>query len=340
MRLLGIPTIEDRIAQMVVRLEFEPMVEPIFWEDSYGYRPNRSAIDAIGVTRERCWKYPWVIEYDIVGLFDNIDHELMMKAVRWHTDEKWLTLYIERFLKAPIILSSRERKERTSGTPQGGVISPVLANLFLHYAIDTWLTRNHPGNPWVRYADDGVIHCRTKLEAEKLLLALSQRMRECGLEIHPEKSKIVYCKSDRFQGEHVNESFDFLGYTFRSRSVRNKEGAFFNTFTPAVSKSSAKAFREKIRATVKGMHSIALENLAEHLNPIVRGWMNYFMVYRSREARKEIDYVNQILVRWIKRKYKTTRRNWGKAWRMLARLAQSTPSLFYHWQRGIKPTIG
>ena len=339
-RLLGIPTIEDRIAQMVVRLEFEPLVERIFLEDSYGYRPNRSAIDAIGVTRERCWKYPWLIEYDIVGLFDNIDHELMMRAVRHHTDEKWIILYIERFLKAPIMLPSGELKERDSGTPQGGVISPVLANLFLHYAIDVWLTREHPENPWVRYADDGVIHCRTELEARRILQELSDRLKKCGLEIHPEKSRIVYCKSDKFKGDHENTSFDFLGYTFRTRSTRNKQGVFFNTFTPAVSKDSAKAFREKIRALVKGTHNISLEKLAELLNPVIRGWMNYFMVYRPSEAQKEINYVNHVLVRWIRKKYKRIRRNWGRAWRMLLRSAQTTPRLFYHWQRGIRPAIG
>ena len=339
-RLLGIPTIEDRIAQMVVRLEFEPLVEPIFLEDSYGYRPNRSAIDAIGVTRERCWKYPWLIEYDIVGLFDNIDHELMMRAVRHHTEEKWMVLYIERFLKAPIMLPSGELKERNSGTPQGGVISPVLANLFLHYAIDTWLTREHPKNPWARYADDGVIHCRTELEAKRILQELSDRLKECGLEMHPEKSRIVYCKSDRFKGEYENTSFDFLGYTFRTRRAKNKQGDFFNTFTPAVSKDSAKAFREKIRALVKGTYDIGLDKLAELLNPVIRGWMNYFMVYRPSEARREIDYVNHVLVRWVRKKYKIIKRSWGRAWRMLLRLAQATPPLFHHWQRGIRPTIG
>jgi len=323
-----------------VRLEFEPLVERIFLEDSYGYRPNRSAGDAIGVTRERCWRYPWLIEYDIVGLFDNIDHELMMRAVRHHTDEKWIILYIERFLKAPIMLPSGELKERDSGTPQGGVISPVLANLFLHYAIDVWLTREHPENPWVRYADDGVIHCRTELEARRILQELSDRLKKCGLEIHPEKSRIVYCKSDKFKGDHENTSFDFLGYTFRTRSARNKQGVFFNTFTPAVSKDSAKAFREKIRALVKGTHNISLEKLAELLNPVIRGWMNYFMVYRPSEAQKEINYVNHVLVRWIRKKYKRIRRNWGRAWRMLLRSAQTTPRLFYHWQRGIRPAIG
>lgn len=183
-RLLGIPTIEDRIAQKVVRMQFEPNVEPVFYEDSYGYRPNKSAIDAVAITRERCWKMPWVIEYDIVGLFDNIDHNMMMKAVRHHTDEAWVLLYIERFLKAWMVLPSGEVVERKSGTPQGGVISPVLANLFLHYALDRWMSKFYPQNSWARYADDGIIHCRTKSEAKQILEALKVRAIECGPEIH------------------------------------------------------------------------------------------------------------------------------------------------------------
>jgi RNA-directed DNA polymerase len=221
-RLLGIPTIVDRVAQMVVRMNFEPLVEPVFLDDSYGYRPNRSAIDAVGVTRQRCWKMPWVIEFDIKGLFDNIDHELMMKAVRVHTDSKWMILYIERFLKAPIVMPDGTVQERNSGTPQGGVISPVLANLFMHYAFDRWIATNFPHNPWCRYADDGIAHCRTKEEAERLLERLKMRMLDCKLEIHPEKTRIVYCRSDRYPERYEHESFDFLGYTFRRRLCAKK----------------------------------------------------------------------------------------------------------------------
>jgi len=340
MRLLGIPTIEDRIAQMVVRLTFEPKVEPLFYENSFGYRPKRSAIDAVAITRERCWKMPWVIEYDIVGLFDNIDHEKMMKAVKFHTDEKWVILYIERFLKAPMLMKDGQLKERTFGTPQGGVISPVLANLFLHYTFDRWISRKYPRNPWARYADDGVIHCQSEQQATHLLMCLKERMIECGLEIHPDKTKIIYCRSDQNNKRYQNESFDFLGYTFRRRYVKSKNGNFFNTFSPSVSKSSAQVFRNKIREIRRTCKTISLESLAEQINPIIRGWMNYFMKFCSREARKEIDYVNKTLVQWLKRKYKTVNKSKGKAWRMLARLAKSQPKLFYHWGKGIIPTIG
>lgn len=341
MRLLGIPTVEDRVAQMVVRNEFELLVEPIFLADSYGYRPNKSALDAVGVTRERCWKMAWLIEFDIVGLFDNIDHEKMITAVRKHTKEKWILLYIERFLKAPMVMPNGEIKERKSGTPQGGVISPVLANLFMHYAFDKWMKRNFPNNPWARYADDGVIHCMTEKQAEYIMDRLKARMRECGLEIHPEKSRIIYCRSDNFSERYENESFDFLGYTFRTRYVKSKDGSFFKAFTPAVSKTAAKSFRDKIREAYRNNGTVSLKKLAEITNPIIRGWMNYFMRYNPSEAfRKGINYVNQTLVRWIKRTFKKAGRSYTKAHRLLVRWAKSVPELFYHWKMGYMPMTG
>lgn len=339
-RLLGIPTIEDRVAQMVTRLTFEPLVESIFYENSYGYRPNRSAIDAIRVTRERCWKFGWVLEFDIVGLFDNINHDLLMRAVKKHTDEKWVTLYIERFLQSPIIMPDGTMVERNSGTPQGGVISPVLANLFLHYAFDKWISTNFPNNSWVRYADDGIIHCVSEKQAEFILSKLKSRMSQCRLEIHPDKTRIVLCKSDRFNGNHLNTSFDFLGYTFRPRYVPNKHGKFFNAFTPAVSKQASKDFRAKIKRIRLDNKTTSIGKLANLLNPVIRGWMNYFMVFGAGEARKSVDYVNRTLVKWVNRKYKGKGKNIGQSWRFLARWSHSNPNLFYHWERGIVPTIG
>jgi len=163
----------------------EPKVEPIFHEDSYGYRPKKSAIDAIGQARKRCWKYDYVIEFDIKGLFDNIDHELLMRAVRKHVKEPWILLYIERWLKAPFVDLDGNMTERTRGTPQGGVISPVLANIFMHYAFDMWMQRTNPQAPFKRYADDAIIHCRTEAEARLILTKLDQRLKECKLELHP-----------------------------------------------------------------------------------------------------------------------------------------------------------
>ena len=219
-RILGIPTVSDRIAQMVVKLHIEPMIEPHFLPDSYGYRPNKSALDAVGVTRKRCWGYDWVLEFDIKGLFDNIPHALLMKAVKKHVKCRWALLCIERWLTAPMQLPDGRQIERKIGTPQGGVISPILSNLFLHYTFDLWMQTNHPKKPWCRYADDGLVHCRTKLEADELLKELEARFKACGLELHPIKTKIVYCKDANRKKEYPTTSFDFLGYTLASRYKR------------------------------------------------------------------------------------------------------------------------
>ncbi len=209
-RILGVPTVSDRVAQAVVKLVFEPCVEPYFHVDSYGFRPGKSALDAIGVTRQRCWKWDWLIEFDIKGLFDNIDHNLLMKAVRKHTNDKWVLIYIERWLKAPFEGVDGKLIERTRGTPQGGVISPVLSNLFMHYVFDEWLNRNIPEVLWCRYADDGVAHCKSLKQAEIVLDKLTHRFQECGLELHPGKTKIVYCKDGERRKKFKTISFDFL----------------------------------------------------------------------------------------------------------------------------------
>ena len=338
-RLLGIPTIEDRIAQMVVRMNFERKVEPIFSDKSYGYRPNRSAMDAVGITRERCFKMAWVLEFDIVGLFDNIDHELLMKAVEKHTESKWEILYIKRFLTAPIQMPDGTLKERSAGTPQGSVISPVLANLFMHYAFDKWIEKNYT-NPWVRYADDGLIHCNSEQEAKLILKTLNDRMKECKLEIHPGKTKIVYCKSSNNQREYENEAFDFLGYTFRPRIAKNRHGQFFCAFTPAASKSAGKAFRGKIKEIRFDNRGQPLYAVAEMMNPIIRGWTNYFSKYCRSEAIKTLNYVNQILVKMVKREYKSIKGSNKRAWKYITWLRERQPGLFYHWQIGETPTIG
>jgi RNA-directed DNA polymerase len=247
-RILGVPTVADRVAQMVVKLTFEPMVEPTFLSDSYGYRPKKSALDAVGVTRERCWRYNWVFEWDIRGLFDNIDHELLLRAVKKHTECKWVILYIERWLKAPMQLEDGTLVERTKGTPQGGVVSPVLSNLFLHYAFDVWMKRTFPQIPWCRYADDGLAHCKTEVQAQALKSALAKRLAECGLEMHPDKTRIVYCKDASRKGKYPNTKFDFLGYTFQPRKVKNrKRNSIFVNFTPAVSSKALTSMRQTTR---------------------------------------------------------------------------------------------
>ncbi|NUH86510.1 group II intron reverse transcriptase/maturase [Bacillus firmus] len=337
-RTLGIPTVTDRIAQMVVKLYFEPSVEPFFHEDSYGYRPNKSPIQALEITRKRCWKYNWVLEFDIKGLFDNIDHGLLMKAVEKHTNIKWVKLYIERWLKAPF-QTKEGVKERTSGTPQGGVISPVLANLFLHYTFDKWMNINHPNNPFARYADDAVIHCKSEAEAIRLLESLSKRMNECKLELHPTKTRIVYCKDDDRKENHENISFDFLGYTFRPRRSKNRWGKHFINFTPAISNKSKKSIRQKVRDWKLQLKvEKDLTDLSNMFNSKIIGWINFYGKFYKSEMYSTLRHINKALIMWARKKYKRLARHKKRAEYFLGRIANQNPKFFKHWELGIKPT--
>jgi len=340
-RILGVPTVSDRVAQMVVKIYFEPTVEPYFHPDSYGYRPGKSATDALAVTRRRCWRYDWVLEFDIKGLFDNIDHQLLMKAVRKHTDNPWIILYIQRWLTAPFQMPDGTVKERTKGTPQGGVISPVLANLFLHYAFDKWMELKHPDNPFARYADDAVVHCRSLKEAERLHESLKERFAECGLELHPAKTRIVYCKDDDRTGAYPITKFDFLGYTFRPRRSKNRYGKHFINFTPAVSNKAKKAMRQTIRGW--RMHlkpDKTLEDLSRMFNPVIRGWVNYYGRFYKSELYSVLVHMNRALVRWAQRKYKKFARHQRRATHWLGKIARRDQKLFIHWQMGMHPAAG
>jgi len=336
-RVLGVPTVADRIAQMVVKLTFEPKVEPHFLPDSYGYRPGKSALDAVGITRRRCWKYNWVLEFDIRGLFDNIPHDLLLKAVRHHTDNPWVVLYIERWLKAPLQQTDGTLVERTRGTPQGGVVSPVLANLFLHYAFDAWMQRNHPGVPWCRYADDGLVHCHTERQARDLKHALERRFNECGLELHPEKTKIVYCKDGSRKGKYPDTSFDFLGYTFRPRLVKNrKRNSIFVSFTPAVSKTAMNSMRSRIRrSNIRNRSDLELNDIARWFNPILRGWLEYYGHYQPSAMYPVVRHFNMTLVAWARRKYKRLQRHKTRACRFIESISERDTHLFEHWSRGM-----
>ena len=340
-RLLGIPTVADRVAQMVVKSYFEPQVEPHFHADSYGYRPGKSAIDAVAKTRQRCWQYDWVLDFDIKGLFDNIDHELLMKAVHTHTDIPWVILYIKRWLKAPFQMPDGTVQERTKGVPQGGVVSPILANLFMHYAFDKWMDRTHPDKPFARYADDGVIHCKTLEDAEALLESLKKRLEEVGLRLHPDKTRIVYCKDKYRKGDYPVTKFDFLGYTFRPRKVKNKYGKLSVSFSPAVSDAAKKAMRQTIRRWwLRSRAHITLEDIAQVVNPVIRGWINYYGCFRKSELYPILIHVNEALARWARVKYKKLRKHKGRSFRLIGRIAQQNPSLFVHWKTGIVPTAG
>jgi RNA-directed DNA polymerase len=331
-RPLGIPTVSDRIAQMVVKRYLEPMLEEHFHEDSYGYRPGRSAHDALRVARQRCWKYDWVLDLDIKSYFDSIDWELMLRAVRHHTDCKWVLLYIERWLKAPVCMPDGTLVSRERGTPQGAVVSPVLANLFLHYAFDRWMTAHFPDIPFERYADDAICHCRSEAQARSLREALEARLAECKLELHPQKTKIVYCKDANRRGGYPRRRFDFLGYTFRPRRSKNREGKLFVSFAPAVSDKAAKAMRQRMRGwRLHHRVDLGLDDISQWVRPVVQGWVRYYARFYPSALHGALRTLDHFLVRWAQRKYKQLRGHTKRAWDWLKRIRASQPSLFAHW---------
>jgi len=336
-RILGIPSVEDRIAQMTAKMYFEPCVEPTFYKDSYGYRPGKSMKQALGVTRERCWRKDWVLEFDIKGLFDNIRHDYLMALVKRHAKEDWVVLYIERWLKAPFQMKDGTITERTSGTPQGGVISPVLANVFVHYVFDDFMVKEFPSIPWARYADDGIAHCTSLKQAKYLLKRLEERFLKCGLELNLEKTKIVYCKDDDRKGDYENTSFDFLGYTFRPRGAKNKYGKYFTNFLPAISGKAKKAIRKKVRDwKVQLKSDKSLKDIANMFNPQIQGWLNHYTYFYKSEIYDVLRYINNCLVKWVRRKYKK-RKARRKAEHWLGTVARRDTKLFAHWKFGILP---
>ena len=336
-RILGIPTVEDRIAQMAAKIYFEPCVEPIFYEDSYGYRPGKSMKQALEATRIRCWRKDWVLEFDIKGLFDNIRHDYLMKLVKKHAKQSWAVLYIERWLKAPFQMQDGTIVERTSGTPQGGVISPVLANLFLHYAFDDYMVKEFPNIPWARYADDGITHCTSLKQAQFLLGKLQERFVKCGLELNLEKTKIVYCKDEDRKGNYENTSFDFLGYTFRPRGSKNKYGKYFTNFLPAISDKAKKNIRKKVRDWRLQLKSDkSLQDIANMFNSQIQGWLNHYTYFYKSEVYDLLRYINNCLVKWVRRKYKK-RKARRKAEHWLGTVARRDTKLFAHWKFGILP---
>jgi RNA-directed DNA polymerase len=336
-RPLGIPTVSDRIAQMVAKLVLEPQLEPHFHEDSYGYRPRKSAHHAIAITRKRCWWHDWVLEFDIRGLFDNIDHHLLMKAVRHHVSCKWLLLYIERWLTAPVKQADGTLRQRTMGTPQGGVISPLLANLFLHYAFDRWMTTQFPRLPFCRYADDGLIHCRSLKQAQYVKERLAHRLNECGLEIHPGKTRIVYCKGVHREEEYEHIQFDFLGYTFRPRRSYDKHGRTFTNFSPAIARNAATALRQEVRSWRLQLKSDkSLEDLSRMFSPVIAGWVNYYTRFYASAFNAVARHINRAITRWAIRKFKRLRGHRTRAIQWVERVAQQRPHLFAHWSAGFQ----
>ena len=332
-RPLGIPTVADRIAQMVVKRHLEPLVEPRFHPDSYGYRPGKSALDAVDKARQRCWRRDWVLDLDIKAFFDSIETDLLMRAVRKHTDCPWVLLYIDRWLRAPMQMPDGTLVGREKGTPQGGgVISPLLANLFLHYAFDVWIARNFPDIPFERYADDAICHCRTEAQATELLAALELRFAECGLTLHPEKTKIVYCRDQSRRENHPTFRFEFLGYMFRPRLVSKRYGGMSVSFSPAVSPTALKEIRQTVRSWAMHRRSHkALEDLARMFNSHIRGWINYYGRFCPSALYPTLQHIDLILARWAAGKFKSMRGHKRRTRAWLARIAHQQPRLFAHW---------
>ena len=337
-RVLGVPTVADRIAQTVVRLCLEPGVEPSFHPDSYGYRPGRSALDAVAACRERCWRTDWVIDLDIKAFFDSVPWDLVVKAVAHHTDQRWILLYVTRWLKAPLQQQDGTLVARDRGTPQGSAISPLLANLFLHYAFDAWMAREFPAISFERYCDDAVVHCASGQQARTVRDAIADRLAELGLELHPDKTRIVYCKDADRRGEHAHTSFTFLGYTFRPRLARNRWGKHFVSFLPAVSKDAVKAMGREVRSWHLARRSDkALDDLARMFNSSVQGWINYYGRFYKSELLYFLRRLNRQLARWACRKFKRLRRRERRAMAWLAEVARRAPRLFAHWRFGARP---
>ncbi|MGE0705591.1 MAG: group II intron reverse transcriptase/maturase [Vicinamibacterales bacterium] len=338
-RPLGIPTVGDRVAQTVVKMVLEPKVEPMFHPDSYGYRPGRSAIDAVAMARKRCWRADWVIDLDIKAFFESLDHDLVERAVARHTDSSWVKLYVGRWLRAPLQREDGTLEQRTKGTPQGGVVSPILSNLFLHYAFDMWMQRTFPHVPFERYADDALVHCRSERQARTVLAAIRDRLGQCGLELHPTKTRIVYCKDDDRRGEHEHVAFDFLGYTFQPRRAKNRWGKYFVSFLPAISTKAAKSIRVTIREwrMASTRNNQPLENLARLVNPVAQGWMNFYGRFYRSKCIQVLRHINEALAAWARRKFKRFRRRERASVHWLGGVARREPGLFAHWRFGATP---
>ena len=341
-RALGIPTVTDRVGQQVIATELGYIVDKQFSRNSFGYRPNKSAHDAVEQCRLNCLKYSWVIDLDIKGFFDNIDHKLLMKALKHYTGKKHILLYCERWLKSPVQLPDGTLKHpEGKGTPQGGVISPVLANIFMDIVFDKWIEKNYPDIEFERYADDIVVHCRHIKQALRLLEAIKKRLKDCKLELNREKSKIVYCRRNQKKQPPFKvyyQKFDFLGFTFKPRMIKER-GKIKLGFTPAISQRNiARISEELFKMKIHRWVHFPLSRIAELLKSKIRGWLNYYSKFRKSELRRLFRVVNRRLAKWVRNKYrKFRRRHWYYAYKYLIGIAKNYPTMFEHWKYGFLP---
>jgi group II intron reverse transcriptase/maturase len=333
-RVLGIPNVVDRVAQAAAAAALEPSVEPVFHEDSYGYRPGRSPVDAVRVCRERCFRKDWVVDLDIRAFFDSVPWDLMLKAVAHHTDQKWVVMYVERWLKAPMQKSDGTLVPRVKGTAQGSPISPVLANLFLHYGLDMWMVREFPAVPFERFADDAVIHCGSERQARQVRDAVARRLAEVGLELHPDKTRIVYCKDSNRRGTYEQVSFTFCGYTFRPRKAYNQRThVAFTGFMPAASPDKLTAMSRRVASwRIHRRTTLTLDDLAAEINLVLRGWLAYFTVFYPSAVSPLCARIDRHLMRWARWKYKRLERSGKRARAWLTGVRSRTPGLFVHWR--------
>ncbi len=330
-RILGVPTVADRVAQTVVARRLETRVEEIFHPDSYGYRPGRAPQDAVEVCRRRCWSTDWVIDLDIQKFFDSVPRDLVIRAVGANTDLPWVVLYVKRWLDAPVQNPDGSVLRRDRGTPQGSAVSPVLANLFLHYAFDAWMAREFPAVTFERYVDDAVVHCVSEARAREVLAAIAERMEQVGLRLHPDKTRIVYCQDGRRRASYEHTEFTFLGFTFRQRRSRSKDGKQFNSFNPAISKPALKKISAEVRSwRLHNRTGRDFVDVARDINPIVRGWMNYYGTFNRSAMYPLLQRINAYLIRWIRNKYKRLRAK-TKAFRCWRGIVQRYPRMFAHW---------
>ena len=341
-RKLGIPTVQDRTAQMVIREELEQIVDKQFSKNSFGYRPNKSAHQAIAQCRKNCMEMDWVIDLDIKSFFDEIDHDLMLKALGHFTKARHIHLYVKRWLEASVQRKDGKIYPRSKGTPQGGVISPLLANIFLHIVFDKWIEKHHPQVKFERYADDIIIHCQNFKQAMRTLEAVKARFKQCKLQIKKGKSNIVYCKRNQkkhppFKVHYV--TFDFLGFTFKPRMVKGYFGNFHLGFTPSISRKSQKRINQILfKLKLHRMVHLRLPDLANIIADKVRGWIYYYGKVRMSELHYVFRFLNMRLAKWVRNKYRRFRRkHWFFAYKWLRETAKHYPNLFVHWQYGFKP---